>query len=148
MTARPRVAARAILLHEKRLLLVNAWPEGSDLLCAPGGGVELGSSLPENLQREVYEETGLSIEVGSPVLINEFHDPDRRFHQIEVFFRCTLVGGDPFADWTDPEGVVSQRYWLTRDEMRSRRFKPASLLNVAWSEQSEAIYDPLEPVVS
>ena len=48
----PRLAARAVILHENRLLLVNAWPGNkSDLWCAPGGGVERGTSLPQNLQR-------------------------------------------------------------------------------------------------
>jgi 8-oxo-dGTP diphosphatase len=71
----PRIAARAVILHHDRLLLVNAWPgEQSDLWCAPGGGVERGSSLPDNLVREVYEETGLTIAVAAPCLVNEFHD--------------------------------------------------------------------------
>ena len=73
----PRVAVRAIILNQNRLLLVNAYPDGqSDLLCAPGGGVDAGSSLPDNLKREVFEETGLHVAVGSPCLVNEFHDPD------------------------------------------------------------------------
>ena len=75
----PRLAARALILHEDRLLLVNAYPAGrSDLWCAPGGGVEAGASLHENLIREVHEETGLTIAVGPPALVNEFHDPATR----------------------------------------------------------------------
>ena len=61
-------------------------------MCAPGGGAEVGSSLPQNLIREVYEETGLHVEVGAPALVNEFHDPKSGYHQVEVFFRCTLGG--------------------------------------------------------
>ena len=77
MSKRPtRIATRALILHEDRLLLVNAYPGArSDLWCAPGGGVESGTSLPVNLAREVHEETGLSVTVGLPALINEFHDP-------------------------------------------------------------------------
>ena len=92
----PRLAARALILHEDRLLLVNAYPSGrSDLWCAPGGGVEPHASLPENLMREVYEETGLRIAVGVPALINEFHDPATGFHQVDIFFRCTITVGTP-----------------------------------------------------
>ncbi|MGA0826319.1 MAG: NUDIX domain-containing protein, partial [Gemmobacter sp.] len=92
MAPPPRIAARAIILHEGRLLLVNAWPGGrSDLWCAPGGGVERGQSLPETLMREVAEETGLRIAVEEPALVNEFHDPARGFHQIEVFFRARIT---------------------------------------------------------
>jgi len=45
----PRLAVRGLVLIDDRLLMVNAWPGGtSDLLCAPGGGVEPHSSLPDN----------------------------------------------------------------------------------------------------
>ena len=58
----PRIAARALILDRDRLLLVNAYPGGtSDLWCAPGGGVEAGQSLPDNLAREVHEETGHAV---------------------------------------------------------------------------------------
>ncbi len=145
----PRVAVRGLILHDDRLLLVNAWPDGqSDLLCAPGGGVDRGTSLPENLAREIHEETGLTVDVGRVVMVNEFHDPSRGFHQVDVYFRCTIIAGDPFGDWTDPEGVVTERLWLTRDELKARHFKPDSLPKVAWDGGAlEAFYDPLELAV-
>jgi len=138
------VAVRGVILSAGRLLLVNAWPGGtSDLWCAPGGGVEAGSSLPDNLVREVAEETGLTVEVGAPCLVNEFHDPGSGFHQVEIFFRCRLAGqGNAPADWRDPEGVVDRVRWAGEDEARGLRIKPDSLVRVAWSEA--LAYDPLE----
>lgn len=140
-----RLAVRAVLLHEDRLLLVNAYRGRTDLWCAPGGGAELHQSLPENLAREVYEETGLTIAVGAPCLVNEFHAPEREFHQVEIFFRCTLIAGDPEGDWTDPEGIVTHRRWVTADELPRLKVKPSSLASVAWGEG--LLYDPLEPIV-
>ncbi len=148
MTYRPiRLAARAVLLHEDRLLLVNAYPgQQSDLWCAPGGGVEAGASLPDNLAREVYEETGLRVDVGTPCLINEFHSPEHGFHQVEVFFRCALVEGQLSDDWQDPEAVVNRRQFVTRQEIRALRVKPSSLIDLAWGDGLH--YDPLERIVS
>ncbi|MEM1431926.1 MAG: NUDIX hydrolase [Pseudomonadota bacterium] len=101
----PRLAVRAVLVEQGRVLLVNAWPgHGSDLWCAPGGGVEPGDSLPSNLRREMYEETGLTVEVGQPCLVNEFHDPERGFHQVEVFFRCVRLEGEAPLDTRDWPG--------------------------------------------
>ncbi|MEZ5715790.1 MAG: NUDIX domain-containing protein [Paracoccaceae bacterium] len=141
-----RIATRALILHRDRLLLVNAFPgDRSTLWCAPGGGAEPHSSLPENLAREVYEETGLTIAVGPPALVNEFHNPDDGFHQVEVFFRCTLTAGTLTDDWRDPEGVVHRRRWVTRNEMAALRFKPDSLAHVAWGRGCG--YDPLERLV-
>lgn len=142
----PRLAVRALILDQDRLLLVNAFGGGvSDLWCAPGGGVELGASLPDNLIREVYEETGLTVDVGAPVLVNEFHAPDHGFHQVDIYFRCDIVAGALDADWRDPEGIVTERQFFTRAEMAGIRYKPDSLPYAAWG--GVMLYDPLELMV-
>jgi 8-oxo-dGTP diphosphatase len=142
----PRLAARALIIHEDRLLLVNAFAaHKSDLWCAPGGGVNAGTSLPENLTREVYEETGMTVIPGAPALINEFHDPATGFHQVEIFFRCQIASGSIDQNWRDPEGVVTKRRFFTRDELRHCRAKPDSLADAAWG--TGIFYDALERMV-
>lgn len=152
MTAKPRsprLAARALILHQDRLLMVNAWPAHlSDLWCAPGGGAEVGQSLPDTLRREIHEETGLTIEVGAPALVNEFHDPGRGFHQVDIYFRCTIAAGSLSDDWRDPAGIVTLRRWVSRAELETGalRFKPDSLPAVVWGAGG-ILYDPLEPII-
>ncbi len=144
----PRLATRALILHEDRLLLVNAYPGGrSDLWCAPGGGADAGHSLPANLIREVHEETGLTVTVGAPALINEFHDPVTGFHQVDIFFRCTVTAGAIDVAWKDPARVVTERRYFSRSDLDLARirFKPDSLPQAAWGEG--LTYDPLERLV-
>ncbi len=142
----PRLAVRALILHQDRLLLVNAYPGGtSDLWCAPGGGVDAGASLPDNLIREVHEETGLTVAVGPPCLVNEFHDPTRGFHQVDVYFRCAILIGEVTDDWCDPEGIVTERRFFARGELAGIRYKPDSLAQAAWG--TGILYDPLELIV-
>ena len=145
----PRVAIRAIIVEDGRILMVNAWPDGkSALMCAPGGGVEVGSSLPDNLAREVFEETGLTVAVGPPCLINEFHDPDSGFHQVDLFFRCTVLAQSPRpTEWADTESIVTDRRWLTPDELAAIPHKPDSLGSVAFGSDGIS-YDPLEVLVT
>jgi 8-oxo-dGTP diphosphatase len=143
----PRLAVRAIIFRGDRLLLVNAWKGRAHLWCAPGGGVEVHESLHDNLRREVLEETGLVVAVGEPCLVNEFHDPEGTFHQVDLYFRCTILSGDPTGDWTDPEGIVTHRRWVTRAEMAGLTVKPDSLAAVAWGDADAPGYDPLEPIL-
>lgn len=142
-----RIAARAIIVHDDRLLLVNAYRGRGDLWCAPGGGAEPHSSLPDNLAREVFEETGLTVTVGAPCLINEFHDPKGSFHQVEVFFRCTLVAGELDPAWKDPEAIVFLRRWVSRAQMDAMTVRPKALAAVAWQDVGAPVYDPLEAVL-
>ncbi|MCP5038409.1 MAG: NUDIX hydrolase [Rhodobacteraceae bacterium] len=97
------------------------------LWCLPGGGVEPGASLPDNLRREVFEETGLTITGTTPTLINEFHDPETGFHQVEVVFRCEVTTGQFNPDWQDPEGVVRVQRLVTRAELQDLPLKPAAM---------------------
>ena len=141
-----RVAVRGVIVEAKRLLLVNAYPgQQSDLWCAPGGGVERHASLPENLKREVYEETGLTIAVGPPCLINEFHDPDRDFHQVDLFFSAKVITGQLQEASQDPEEIVHARRFFSEAELADIRLKPDSLAQVAF--QRGFGYDPLEHIV-
>ncbi|WP_281983589.1 NUDIX domain-containing protein [Thalassorhabdomicrobium marinisediminis] len=142
-----RLATRGILLHDDRLLLVNAYKGREDLWCAPGGGADPHHSLPDNLAREIYEETGLTVRVGAPCLLNEFHDPERSYHQVEAFFRCTLTAGALDAGWQDPEQIVTARRWVTRDEMERLTVRPKSLAAVAWGDRDAPVYDPLELIL-
>ena len=142
-----RLAARAIILHDDKLLLVNAFKGRDDLWCAPGGGAEPHQSLPENLAREVLEETGLTVDVGAPCLVNEFHDPNGTFHQVEMFFRCTLMAGTLDPAWQDPEKIVTQRRWVSRNELAALTVRPKSLAGVAWGDTGALVYDPLEPIL-
>lgn len=147
MTRPIRLATRALILNDDRLLLVNAWPNRSDLWCAPGGGADPHSSLPENLGREIMEETGLTIAVGDICLINEFHDPPGDFHQVDIYFRCTITAGTVTDTWQDPEGIVSHRKWVSLAELAALQVKPDSLAAVAWGDAGAISYDPLEPIV-
>ena len=62
----PRLGVRGLILHENRLLLVNAWPDGlSDLWCAPGGGMHRGARLFSLLRQNPDLVTLVALTLGT-----------------------------------------------------------------------------------
>jgi 8-oxo-dGTP pyrophosphatase MutT (NUDIX family) len=134
----PRLAVRALIGDGNRVLVVNAFPDPArDLWCLPGGGVEAGASLGDNLRREVAEETGLTISPGAICHVSEFHDPDSGFHQVELIFRATVTGGVLDPAWRDPEGIVHARRFVTAADLVGLRFKPDALPDLAFGTAPE-----------
>lgn len=67
-----RHTARAIIIRQKRLLLVTG--HGADFYWTPGGGLEEGETPEEALVREVREELGVAVIDHSLYLSYEFDD--------------------------------------------------------------------------
>ncbi|RED17920.1 NUDIX domain-containing protein [Pontivivens insulae] len=143
----PRLAARALILDAGRLLLVNAYPGAqSDLMCLPGGGVEKHQSVPDNLIREVWEETGLTIRIGALRAVSEFHHPEKGFHQVELIYEASIIAR-PKGNWADTEGVVNRTAWVNQTEFAGLRVKPDIVEKLAFGPKGDVLYDPLEVIV-
>ena len=57
-----RPAAYAVIVRDGKMLLLRTKTTGKYWF--PGGGIEVSESLPDGLDREVREETGLSSHYG------------------------------------------------------------------------------------
>ena len=133
--AQPRLSARALVVHDGALLLVNATPDkGDGKWCTPGGGVEAGDHLKANIVREVMEETGLVIEVGDLAVVYEFFDRAKKFHQVDLFFHATTAGRDFPAGWTDIADVVAHRGFFTMGEIAAMDVFPRFLREGGWND--------------
>lgn len=97
----------------KVLLVKRLKPPQQGLWAIPGGSVELGETLQKAAEREILEETGLTIRAGKPVHCFDLieRDPDGRvlFHYVIVDVEAEYLGGEllPAEDardarWFDP----------------------------------------------
>lgn len=100
-TAPLRVGCAAVIFDESRekVLLTRRSDNGD--WCLPGGAMDPGESAAEACIREVWEETGLTVEVTrligiytSPHHITVYNDGNR-FQFVSFCFEAKIVAGTP-----------------------------------------------------
>ncbi len=74
----------------RRITRITAEP----LWNLPGGRQQAGELLTETVAREVHEETGLRVRVGSLAYVGESYDGER--HYLNACFHVEVVAGSPF----------------------------------------------------
>jgi 8-oxo-dGTP diphosphatase len=97
---RPRVGVAAVVIHNNKILLVKRGiPPSKGLWAIPGGNMQLGETLKETAEREILEETGVTIKAGEPVHAFDFIERDDegaiRYHYVVVDLIAEYVEGEP-----------------------------------------------------
>ncbi|MBE9463068.1 NUDIX domain-containing protein [Dyadobacter subterraneus] len=86
----------------------------------PGGGMQFGESAPETLKREFLEETGLEIEAGELLFVNEFIQPP--LHAVELFFQIrnfsgsVITGIDP--ECSEQNQIIKEVRFMSMEEIK------------------------------
>lgn len=120
---RLRTRVCGICIIDDRLLMVRHKGIGptDTFWCPPGGGIQFGENAPEALKREFLEETGLVIEPGELLFVNEFMQPP--LHAMELFFTTRILSGevklgiDP--EMTDGNQIIYEVKLMTMEEIKS-----------------------------
>ena len=92
-----RVDVTYVLIFDeqrKNVLMVKNKGESSSYYTLPGGAVEAGETLEEAAIREVYEETGLDVEIDGVFSVSEAFFEERGHHAIFFTFRGKIIGGE------------------------------------------------------
>ena len=115
------IATKAFIVRDGKVLLLReagSYQDGtnSGRYDLPGGRLKPGERFDEALRREVREETGLEIEIGAPIAVNEWRPMvrDESWQIVGVFFMCVPAPGDVRLSedhdaflWIDPAEFAS-----------------------------------------
>ena len=114
----PQVAVGAVVVKNDRVLLIKRnKPPGEGLWAIPGGRVELGETLQQAAEREIMEETGLTIQAKDPVYTFEVIEPGGtgrpRFHYVIIDLAAEYVKGE-----LSPSDDASEARWISSQELK------------------------------
>lgn len=115
----PRVAIGSVVIRDGAVLLVRrAKPPSEGLWAIPGGSVELGETLQQAAERELFEETRVRARAGKPCYAFDAVHKDAqgrvRFHFVVVDLRAEFVSGEPEAG----DDVLEAR-WVRPHELEA-----------------------------
>jgi 8-oxo-dGTP diphosphatase len=105
------------------LLTVRGKPPRKGYWGIPGGVVEVGETLEQAVEREVFEETGVRVNPVELVTIFDSINKDDlgrvQFHYILFEYLCEYVSGDVRAGDDAPDAK-----WITLDNLDSLNIMP------------------------
>lgn len=107
-----RISSRAIIIENGKVLTMfrrktkNGITE--EYYVAPGGGIEDGETLEENVKRELSEELNVEIEIIG-YLGNIEYDTN-----IANFFHCNIIKGEPKLGGEELERMTDDNYYEVR----------------------------------
>ncbi len=129
MSERERRAAKVLLLNSDDAVLLfrggdPARPDAGTWWFAPGGGLEDGETHEEAAIREVFEETGYTLDQVGPVVRwreAHFSFEEVSIKSLEAYFIVRVKRFElTTAGWTDLErDMIVEHRWWTAAEVRA-----------------------------
>ena len=125
-TAALKVGCAAVIFDAARECILLTRREDNGRWCLPGGGLEPGEDVSEGCIREVWEETGLHVEIArlvgvysSPHMVTEYRDGNR-FQFVSFCFEATITGGElQLSNETTAFGYFSKTAMAQMDVMEN-----------------------------
>ncbi|WP_341714115.1 NUDIX hydrolase [Mammaliicoccus sciuri] len=106
----------AILIKDNSILLVKNKFNNECLWSLPGGVVEQGEFLHDTILREVFEETGFSVNKYELAYITECYIPKENAHSFVTYFECLDYSGELTVN--DPDNEIIDINWIPLTNIR------------------------------
>lgn len=129
-----RLSAGGIVIRDGKVLLVHLVEAGRfDLWVLPGGGIEGDEGIYRAAEREVWEETGLTVQAERIAYIEDFIDEGKYVCKFWVY--CRLDEGNVTIDHkVASESCLVEAGFFTREEVREMNAFPNILKDRFWDD--------------
>lgn len=90
MSRQIRTSAKAVIIQNGKLLAIKLNDGKEEWYILPGGGQDDEEMLPQTVEREVREETGLEVECKDLLFVIEGVHGES-FHRVDLVFLCNYL---------------------------------------------------------
>ncbi len=119
---RGKVAQKAIIVHNDKVLLMRDSREVDEIWEIPGGRLNEGEEPKAGLARELQEELGVACVVHDVVYLEQFFQGNEKENALMIAYTATML--DPEAPFVLPPEEVAEVRWVGKDEWHMMHFFP------------------------
>lgn len=126
-----RYRTGGIVIHNNKMLFVKC--AFDDYYYIVGGAVEHGETSPKCIEREIFEETGMSVKAERLAVVceNFFKGHDGKIdgldcHTIEFYYRINITGED-FVNCNRFTDNGEELVWLPLEQIDQNTIKPTCI---------------------
>ena len=118
MKVRPSIA----IVENNHLLLMKYRYGNTNVYNLPGGNVDKGETLTETVARELIEELGIKVEVGTMILLGDVIMPEGKEDVLHCVFEGKILTGKPVLNPKETSALAL--VWMPLVELHELEMYP------------------------
>ncbi len=129
---RQRISAGGIVIQDDKVLMVRLHEPGQyDFWVMPGGGIEGGEGIFRAAEREVWEETSLTVKAEKIAYVEELIDEGR--YVCKFWVVCRFVSGNLSLEHKEArEACLQEARFFSQEELQGMEAFPTIVKDQLW----------------
>ncbi|RXZ77411.1 NUDIX domain-containing protein [Paenibacillaceae bacterium] len=124
MSSHIRIRPTALIIEDNQILFIEYSESQNELhYNLPGGGVEAGESITETLERELWEEANIQINIGPIAFLYEYNplnqsgEYESNTPVLNIIFECSIKPGSEAKLPDNPDPMQIGVRWISLESL-------------------------------